>query len=288
MNPYSEDSIGALRNILHCYNKFEVGSWKKASEAIEVAEEQTLRRFAKGDTMPNLATLAKIYAHFRARSMKRDLWEQPWAIQCRVDLERLYGLPTLRDPYRILKQRAKLSNEEQQRSAAELKGDYLVVRPHPEQGSVLSHMRIFDSFPHYGLATCRISRAIREAPGGAIERDSVIEGGVFRKLSALNILGYDIRDGDVRIVALRDTGEGGYRGFVTGFDNSSVAFSARTVVQRLEDVLDYEEIREMTGWWTTPIAMSEFLVGNFGKDHLFVQRCEALETTDYVTSKPGT
>ncbi|MBS1301977.1 hypothetical protein [Loktanella sp. SALINAS62] len=288
MNPYSEETLGALRNILHCYNKFEVGSWKETSKAIDVAEEQTLRRFAKGDTIPNMPAIARVYAYFRVRSIKRDLWEQPWAMQCRSDLERLYSLPAMRDPYRILKQRAKLSNEEQQRCATELKGDYFVVRPHPEHGSVLSHMRIFDSFPHYGLATCRISRAIREAPGGAIERDLIIEGGVFRKSSALNILGYDVSDGDVRIAALRDTGQGGYRGFITGFDSSSVAFSARAVVQRLEKPLEYEEMREKTGWWTEPASLTDFLVANLGSDHLFLERCEALETVDYATSKPGT
>ncbi|GAB4520255.1 MAG: hypothetical protein Tsb0019_21140 [Roseibium sp.] len=287
MNPYSEEAVSALRSILSCYNTYEVGSWTRTSEALEVAGEHTLRRFASGETWPERQTIEKVYKFFQVKSVRRALWDQGWALNCRAELEMVYGLPARRDPYRILKQRAKLSDEEQRRCAGELKGDYFAVRPHPEAGNVLSHVRIFDSFPHYGLATCRISRAIRETPDGVIERDLVIEGGVFQKSSVLNILGYDVNDGDVRMVALRDTGEGGYRGFVTGFDTSNVAFSARIVMQRLENPVPYEEIRERTGWWTSHDALSDFLAANLGSEHLFLQRCEALENTDYVSSKPG-
>lgn len=288
MNPYSEEAVSALRTILSCYNTYEVSSWNRTSEALEVAGEHTLRRFASGETWPERQTIEKVFRFFQVKSVRRALWDQGWALNCRAELEMLYGLPTRRDPYRILKQRAKLSDEEQQRCSGELKGDYFSVRPHPEQGSVLSHVHIFDSFPHYGLATCRISRAIRETPDSAIERDLIIEGGVFRKSSALNIFGYDVNDGNVSMVALRDIGDGGFRGFVTGFDSSSVAFSARTVMQKVEKLVPYEEIREMTGWWMKQTSLSEFLAIKFGDDHLFLKRCEALETMDYVTSKPGT
>ena len=288
VNPYSEEAVAALRNILSCYNTYQIGSWTRTSEAFEVAGEHTLRRFASGETWPERQTIEKVFKYFQVKTVRRALWDEGWALNCRAELEMLYGLPARRDPYRVLKQRAKLSNEEQQRHASELKGDYFVVRPHPEQGNVLSHVRIFDSFPHYGLATCRISRAIRETPDGAIERDLVIEGGVFRKSSALNILGYDLNDGDVRMVALRDTGEGSYRGFITGFDTGNVAFSARTVMQKLESSVHYEDIRENTGWWTRHDPLIEFLAKNFSRDHLFLERCKALTFNDYVTSQPGT
>ncbi|MEM9434194.1 MAG: hypothetical protein AAGA12_09750 [Pseudomonadota bacterium] len=287
VNPYSEEAIAALRSILSSYNNYEVGSWNRTSEKIKVAGEHKLRRFASGETWPERQTVEKIFKYFQVKTVRRSLWEEGWALNCRTDLEKLFGLPARRDPYRILKERAKLSDEEQQRHAVELKGDYFAIRPHPEMGSVLSHMRIFDSFPNYGLATCRISRAIRETPDGAIERDLVIDGGVFRKSSALNILGYDRVDGDVRMIALRDAGEGSYRGFVTGFDTRSIAFSARALVQKLPDPVEYEDIRHQTGWWDRLDELVDFLASNFGSDHLLLDRCRALEPADYMTSQPG-
>ncbi|MEM8575866.1 MAG: hypothetical protein AAGF48_14720 [Pseudomonadota bacterium] len=284
MNPYSEEAVGALRNILSSFNTYEIRSWNRTSDILEVAGEHTLRRFANGETWPERQTIEKVYRYFRVRSVRRSLWDQPWAIQCRTDLEKLYDLSTLRDPYRILKQRARLSNDEQKRIAAELKGDYFILRPYDRYGSVLSHLRIFDSFPHYGLATCRISRAMRDLKSGAFERDLLIEGGVFRKTSTLNILGYDVIDGDVRMIALRDIGQGGYHGFMTGFDTRNAAFSARTVMQKLEDDVEYEDIRQRTGLWSDQSLLLEFLVELFGGEHFFVDRCRNLGTGDYLTS----
>lgn len=288
MNPYSDDAVAKLRNVLFCYNQFEIGSWKRTAEEMKIyGGDQSLRRFAKGQSKPKFEVVSKVYGRLNAMLVKRDQWKRPWAIQCRDDLIQLFDRSSRIDPYRLLKKRAKLNDREQKIDSSNLKGDYLAVRPHSDEGCILSHMRMFDSFATYGLTTCRFGRATRLAGEGPIEGDLVTDGGVFRKPSSLNILAYDTESGDVSFMALMETGDGSYRGLTTGFNSQSLPFSAWTVIQALPAPTEYQEIRENTGWWQSPESLGEYLAKFFGKNHLFVQRCKAIDTADYIISPPN-
>lgn len=282
-NPFSEESVEALRRLLEQYKEIECRHWRTAHRRIQVPEYK-LKKFVSGERVPSVSVLSDIYEHLRAFASNRENSSSPVLIVGQAECDLLFGLQDIRDQYAPLKNLANLLDEEQRVLSEKAEGTYIAVRRQRDGGYFLSHMIVFDSFKNHGLPTCRISRLRRDEAGNP-EGDLVIDGALFIKNRNLSIVGYDRDAGDLRTVSLKivDGSMEKFKGFASGYELSGTAFSAKILIQRLPRHRSYNSVRELTGLFPTALdGVEEVIKELLGENTDLLERIKVLQEDSYM------